>query len=99
MNWTAPAGQKVVISRIGEKGTAADFIALSSVCPHLGCAVHWEANNDRFFCPCHNGAFDAAGNPLSGPVKEANQSLSRYELKAENDLLFIRVATEALLHA
>ncbi|MCA9059501.1 MAG: ubiquinol-cytochrome c reductase iron-sulfur subunit [Planctomycetaceae bacterium] len=97
MNWTAPAGNKVVVSRIGDHGTAADFIALSSVCPHLGCAVHWEASQNRFFCPCHNGAFDPGGKPLSGPVKDANQSLATYPLKVERNLLFIEVSTEALV--
>lgn len=95
--YEAPAGQKVVISRLQGKDTADDFIALSSVCPHLGCQVHWESNKDRFFCPCHNGAFDAEGQPLEGPPKDANQTLSRYPLKVENGLLFIEVPSDALV--
>jgi Rieske Fe-S protein len=95
--FVSPAGQRVVISRTGEAGTEGDFIALSSVCPHLGCQVHWEGANNRFFCPCHNGAFDPAGKPLSGPVKDANQSLAKYPLKVENGLLFIEVSTESLV--
>ena len=26
-------------------------------CPHLGCQVHWQAQPQRYFCPCHNGVF------------------------------------------
>lgn len=95
--YTAPAGQRVVISRVGSAGTADDFVALSSVCPHLGCQVHWEGGKQRFFCPCHNGAFAPDGSPLSGPVKDANQSLSRYPLLVENGLLYIDVQLQAVV--
>lgn len=91
ISYKSPSGQKVTITRLDEKGDKEDFIALSSVCPHLGCQVHWEAVNDRFFCPCHNGVFDSAGNPQSGPPKEANQKLPQYNLMVENNLLFIEV--------
>jgi len=97
MTYTTPAGQKVVISRLADKGAAEDFIALSSVCPHLGCAVHWEAVNNRFFCPCHNGSFDPEGNPTGGPVKDANQPLTRFELMTDAGLLYIRVEMHALV--
>lgn len=97
MTYVAPSGEQVVVTRMGEKGDAGDFIALSSVCPHLGCQVHWESQNNRFFCPCHNGAFDREGHPISGPVKEANQSLSRYKLHVEHGLLFIETATTSLV--
>jgi Rieske Fe-S protein len=97
LSYSSPAGQQVVISRTGNGGTAEDFIALSSVCPHLGCQVHWEGQNNRFFCPCHSGAFDPEGNPTAGPVKDANQSLARYPLKVENDLLYIQADLESLV--
>jgi Rieske Fe-S protein len=87
----------VVISRIDSNGDESDFVALSSVCPHLGCQVHWEGQNNRFFCPCHNGAFDPQGNAIAGPPKEAHQALARYPLKVENGLLFIQVKTQALV--
>ncbi len=97
MTYEAPSGQKAVVTRLADAGTVEDFIALSSICPHLGCAVHWESNKDRFFCPCHNGAFDSEGRPLEGPVKDANQSLSRYPLKVEKGLLFIEVDLQRLV--
>jgi cytochrome b6-f complex iron-sulfur subunit len=99
MTYVSPAGERIVLTRMGDGEAAEDFIALSSVCPHLGCQVHWESQNDRFFCPCHNGAFDAQGKPLAGPVKDAQQSLPRFDLVVKNGLLFIDVATEALVEA
>lgn len=95
--YESPAGQKVVVTRLAETGEPEDFIALSSICPHLGCTVHWEGNHDRFFCPCHNGAFTSTGEPISGPPKDAGQTLSRYPLKVENGLLFIDVPMERLV--
>lgn len=96
LDFTAPTGSKVVVARQGAGTAADDFLALSSVCPHLGCRVHWESQNDRFFCPCHNGAFDREGKPIAGPPQAANQSLVRFPLKVENGLLFLEVPLESL---
>ncbi len=95
--FTMPSGAKVVVARQADGDSADAFIALSSVCPHLGCKVHWEAVNDRFFCPCHNGAFDASGAPTEGPPAAANQHLTRFELAVEHNLLMINVPTEAIV--
>lgn len=89
MTFVAPSGAPVVVARQGEGETAEDFIALSSVCPHLGCRVHWEAQNDRFFCPCHNGVFDPEGNATEGPPAQAKQRLKEFPVKVENGLLYI----------
>jgi cytochrome b6-f complex iron-sulfur subunit len=96
LDFTSPVGTRVVVARQGAGSTADDFLALSSVCPHLGCRVHWEAQNDRFFCPCHNGAFDREGRPVSGPPQAANQSLLRFPLKIENGLLFLEVPLDSV---
>lgn len=96
MTYVAPDGATVALARQGDSGEVGDFIALSSTCPHLGCQVHWEGNNNRFFCPCHNGSFDPAGKPIEGPPAEANQSLPRYPLKVESGLLYIDVPLKRL---
>jgi nitrite reductase/ring-hydroxylating ferredoxin subunit len=89
--YRTPAGETVNVTRQGSAAGAEDFVALSSVCPHLGCQVFWEAQNDRYFCPCHNGTFDADGRGTGGPPGDAGQSLSRYELNVEGGLLYINV--------
>lgn len=89
LDFTSPAGAKIVVARQGQGTSAVDFLALSSVCPHLGCRVHWEAQGERFFCPCHNGAFDRSGSPIAGPPKAAHQSLVRFALKVESGLLYL----------
>jgi Rieske Fe-S protein len=91
IRYRGPSGETINIARQSRNGDSDDFIALSSVCPHLGCQVRWEAQNNRFFCPCHNGVFDPSGVATGGPPGEAGQSLSRYPLKVENGLLHIAV--------
>lgn len=96
LRYRGPAGETINVTRQGESGTADDFVALSSTCPHLGCQVHWESQNARYFCPCHNGTFDAAGHGTGGPPGDAGQSLGRYPLRVEGNLLYILVPTGSL---
>ncbi len=41
--------------------------ALSTVCPHAGCAVDWDESGKTFVCPCHDSRFSVAGERQSGP--------------------------------
>ena len=91
IRYRGPSGETINIARQGRGGGAADFIALSSTCPHLGCQVRWEGQNNRFFCPCHNGVFDPSGVATGGPPGEAGQRLAEYPLKVEGGLLHIGV--------
>ena len=36
-----------------------EVVAFSQKCTHLGCVVYYEADEDRWHCPCHEGNFDA----------------------------------------
>jgi len=94
--YRGPAGETIHVTRKAGSGDVSDFIALSSTCPHLGCQVHWEAQNERYFCPCHNGTFDPEGRGTGGPPGDAGQSLPRYPLKVEKGLLFIEVPVSRL---
>jgi Rieske Fe-S protein len=51
------------LSRTGPK----QVLALSSICPHLGCAVGFDGND--FKCPCHDSAFAPDGARKSGPAE------------------------------
>jgi menaquinol-cytochrome c reductase iron-sulfur subunit len=42
-------------------GNDPPVIALTSECPHLGCAVNLTADGKSFLCPCHTSAFDLEG--------------------------------------
>jgi len=99
IRYRGPSGETINITRQARNGDADDFIALSSTCPHLGCQVRWEAQNNRFHCPCHNGVFDPSGVAIGGPPGDAGQQLSRYELKVESGLLSIAVPPNRLAGA
>jgi len=45
-----------------------EVVALSGVCTHLRCVLHWDAGRSAVVCPCHAGAFDLNGNVLFGPA-------------------------------
>ncbi len=48
-----------------------NLVALSAVCPHLGCIVLWQAEQQDFLCPCHAGYFTVDGAVISGPPPRA----------------------------
>ncbi len=99
VRYRGPSGETINITRRSRNGDADDFIALSSTCPHLGCQVRWEEQNNRFFCPCHSGVFDPSGKAISGPPGEAGQTLGRYDLRVENGILHIAVPPPSLVEA
>ncbi len=63
-----------------------DFTAMSNICTHLGCRVRWVADEEKFFCPCHNGSFDKKGDVVAGPPP---RPLDRYEVKEEDGQIFV----------
>ncbi len=71
-------GNQILLKRSDES-----LKAFSTVCPHLGCRVHWDEPNNQFFCPCHRGVFNADGVAVSGPPADAKQSLFEVELDVD----------------
>lgn len=95
-NYTGPDGKVVLIKR-----TAEGFQALNSTCPHLGCQVYWEEDNNRFFCPCHSGVFDPQGIAIAGPPADAGQRLAEVPLKVDQvaGVLYLEVQATKGGHA
>ncbi|MCK6456094.1 MAG: Rieske 2Fe-2S domain-containing protein [Phycisphaerae bacterium] len=94
-----PRGQEIMIARITDDAAdrSRNFRALSTKCPHLGCKVHWEAGQDRFRCPCHEGIFDKQGRAVSGPPAQENKDLLEFEVRVrpETGAVYVMVAEEA----
>ncbi len=53
---------KPVELRRTEQGVA----ARSLLCSHTGCTVAWDEGRQRYFCPCHQGVYDANGAVVFG---------------------------------
>lgn len=39
-------------------------------CPHLGCQLEWNPDEQSWDCPCHGSRFDRYGRLISGPAQE-----------------------------
>jgi menaquinol-cytochrome c reductase iron-sulfur subunit len=64
--------------------------ALSAICPHLGCAVPWDAGRNAFVCPCHAGVFGPDGSYRSGPPRRGMDTL---ETKVTNGNVMVKYQT------
>ena len=72
LSFVSPTGLQVTITRRASDATdpsptVEEFLALSSVCPHLGCAVDFNNKAGDLECPCHASAFAKDGAKLIGP--------------------------------
>jgi cytochrome b6-f complex iron-sulfur subunit len=66
--------------------TEGQLRALSAVCTHLTCTVHYESETTTIYCPCHNGRFDLAGNVISGPPP---RPLEVYDVEVVGSDIFV----------
>ncbi len=61
------------------------FVAYSQKCTHLSCAVYYQPDAGRLFCPCHDGVFDPrTGEPTAGPPQ---RPLPRIVLRREGEMI------------
>ena len=67
--WTRSRGQRVgsVFLTRSEAEAGPQVTAFTAACPHLGCAVEFDADNDRYECPCHESGFAKDGVKMFGP--------------------------------
>jgi glycine/D-amino acid oxidase-like deaminating enzyme/nitrite reductase/ring-hydroxylating ferredoxin subunit len=57
-------GQRLAVYR----NSNGELSAVSPVCTHLGCLVHWNTAETSWDCPCHGSRFDPHGRVLNGPA-------------------------------
>jgi Rieske Fe-S protein len=78
--FTYPAeDDPAILLRIADR----EVVAFSQKCTHLGCVVYFEAEEDRWHCPCHEGNFEVrTGSVISGPPPRA---LGRIDVEIRDD--------------
>lgn len=58
-------------------------VAFSQKCTHLGCVVYFQADEERWHCPCHEGNFEPlTGAVISGPP---TRPLGRIDVEVRDD--------------
>lgn len=63
-----------------------DLVAYSQRCTHLSCAVYYQPERERLYCPCHEGVFDPrTGAPVAGPPQ---RPLERIVLRRDGETVY-----------
>jgi Rieske Fe-S protein len=77
-----PEGEQAVLVKL----RGGELVAYSQRCTHLSCAVVYQEGEQRFFCPCHDGAFELHGGvPIAGPPR---RPLTRVTLRREDGVVY-----------
>jgi cytochrome b6-f complex iron-sulfur subunit len=85
LNEELAKGKALVIQ---DPTNAKKLIAVNPTCPHAGCTVTWESDQEKFLCPCHDSEFSSDGKVLEGP---ATESLTSYEVKLEEESILVKI--------
>ncbi len=65
------AGIRDFLTDVGEsvKGlTCGAFVKKAPRCAHLGCGLHWNAEEESWDCPCHGSRYDKKGKIIDNPT-------------------------------
>jgi Rieske Fe-S protein len=69
-------GQAGVVEYKGQKAGVyrdkdGNVFAISTKCAHLGCELHWNADELTWDCPCHGSRYDYKGNWIESPTNKS----------------------------
>ena len=79
-NYPEPDDQAMLLHLPGGR-----FVAFSQKCTHLSCAVYFQPEQRRLYCPCHEGVFDMeTGDAVAGPPQ---RRLPQITLRRDGDML------------
>lgn len=89
-------GRAVRFSTPGVEGFVVNHdgavLAMSAVCTHMGCILHFNAADARLDCPCHGASFALDGSPIS---REYLKSLPRLASRVRGGSIEVEVPQQA----
>jgi menaquinol-cytochrome c reductase iron-sulfur subunit len=66
------------------------FAIFSPICPHLGCFYQYNADANKFQCPCHGSQFTHDGEHIAGPAARGLDPLPLREQSGTAEVEWIR---------
>ncbi len=69
------------------------FTIFSPICPHLGCFYLYNADQNKFQCPCHGSQYDYNGKHIKGPAARGLDPLPLREQSGKAQIEWIRYAS------
>ena len=62
------------------------FVAIDSVCTHMGCTIGYSLAANNFPCPCHGSIYSTTGAVINGP---ATIGLKSYPVTKSGNILTV----------
>ncbi len=72
----------VIIANTGNNA----FVAIDSVCTHMGCTIGYSLAANNFPCPCHGSIYSTTGAVINGP---ATIGLKSYPVTKSGNILTV----------
>lgn len=66
------------------------FVMFSPICPHLGCRFNYDADQNKFLCPCHGSVYTREGEHIGGPAPRGLDPLPLHERSGQAEVMWIR---------
>ncbi len=66
------------------------FVMFSPICPHLGCRFNYDADQNKFLCPCHGSVYTHEGAHIGGPAPRGLDPLPLQEKSGNAQVMWIR---------
>lgn len=64
------------------------YVAFNRRCTHAGCNVNWQADQNKYVCPCHNSQFSGSGQVVQGPARSPLQS---YPVQVQGEQILVKL--------
>lgn len=79
-------GGYVISNNVIIINTGSEYVALSDICTHVGCALLYDSSTKTLPCLCHGSLFNTNGTVLRGP---ATTSLQKFTVAQSGNILHI----------